>query len=79
MPKCVIESVFAKQKMKEENGEVHSVFMFKKLNKYEFAMTSVNWNETTANWTLIFDPAMQMNIPRDKGSATRNPAIYETN
>lgn len=72
-PKCVIESVYAKMKTEDD----HTVFVFKKLNKYEFAMSSVSWNESTADWTLVFDPAMQINVPKDKGSIMRNPAIYE--
>ena len=68
-PKCVIESLFAKMN--------DDTFVFRKLNKYEFVMDSVSWDDVSAKWELIFDPVAQINVPRDKGSSIRCPAIYE--
>lgn len=65
-PTCVIEAYFTKINDSE--------FMFSKLNHYEFQMTSVTWDDTTAKWNLVFDPSMQINIPVDVGTKSRNPA-----
>lgn len=52
-------------------------FLFSKLGHYEFAMTSVQWDEKTAKWTLVFDPVSQTTVPRALGTKTRCPSICE--
>lgn len=64
-PTCTIEAFFTKLSDKE--------FMFHKLNHYEFEMASVTWDETTAKWSLVFDPASQINVPIDLGTKFRTP------
>ncbi|MCQ2086558.1 MAG: hypothetical protein MJZ37_00580 [Bacilli bacterium] len=68
-PRCVLEAYFAKISDTE--------FVFNKLNHYEFEMTSVNWDNQTAKWNLVFDPAMQLSVPVDLGTKTRCPAAVE--
>lgn len=65
-PMCTIEAFYTKLSDSE--------FMFSKLNHYDFEMTSVSWDDTTAKWSLVFDPASQINIPIDLGTKTRCPA-----
>ena len=66
-PKAVIDALYAKISENE--------FAFSRRCRYEFAMSSVSWDSTTAKWTLIFDKTMQNNIPRDLATAPRVPAI----
>lgn len=54
-----------------------SEIIFKKLYHYKFEMQSVDWNGISAQWKLIFDPAMNVNIPADLATAQRCPAAYE--
>ena len=65
-PKAVIEAFFTRQ-----GNEV----LFSKLYKYEFEMDSVSWNGVSAKWTLIFDPTMQLNVPRDLATQSRCPSV----
>lgn len=64
-PTCKIVALFAK--IDDENITFH------KLYNYSFEMKSVTWNDTTANWELVFDPTMQLNVPRDTSTIYRNP------
>ena len=56
-----------------------SNYFFQKLYNYEFEMQSVNWNGITADWTLVFDPTMKLNVPRDLGTSVRFPSVTENN
>lgn len=64
-PICIIEAFYTKLSDYE--------FMFHKLNHYEFEMSSVTWDESTAKWNLIFDPASQVNVPIDLATKFRAP------
>lgn len=68
-PILVIEALFAKP---SEN-----TFAFSRIYHYEFEAKSVNWDDTTAKWDLVFDPTGQMNIPKDLGTMTRCPGILQ--
>ena len=48
---------------------------FSKLYKYTFEMGSVTWDGVSAKWNLVFDPAMQLQVPRDKATPMRCPAV----
>lgn len=52
---------------------------FKKLYNYRFEMQSVEWNGVSAQWKLMFDPAMNVNIPADLATSIRCPSAYEQN
>lgn len=51
------------------------VYKFQKLYHYDFEMNGVSWDGITASWNLVFDPAMQLNVPRDLGTAARFPSV----
>lgn len=70
-PSAFIDSFFTKIS--------DSQYIFSKMYHYEFQMTSVTWDNVTAKWNLVFDPSMQVNVPRDTGTALRCPAIYQDN
>ena len=70
-PRCKVVGLFAK--LDDERVS------FRKLYNYEFEMSSVNWNNTSAQWELTFDPAMQLNVPRDTSTIYRNPGANESN
>lgn len=40
-------------------------------------MKDVTWDDTTAKWNLVFDPVMQMNVPKDLGTKSRNPGVLQ--
>lgn len=67
-PKAVIEAFF----VRNDNS-----ITFSKLYKYQFEMDSVSWDGVSAKWNLVFDPTMQLNIPRDLATQTRCPAVVE--
>lgn len=69
-PRLIIETFFCKTKINERTA-----FQFSSLGRYEFRMTNVRWNETTAQWDLVFDPAMQLNVPVDTANEIRCPAV----
>lgn len=52
-----------------------STVSFSKLYKYSFEMDSVTWDGVSAKWNLIFDPAMQLQVPRDKATNIRCPSV----
>lgn len=52
-------------------------YMFSKLYHFEFKMGSCSWDDVTAKWTLEYDPAMQINVPKDKATTFRCPAVNE--
>jgi len=56
-----------------------SNYYFQKLYNYEFEMQGVDWNGITANWNLVFDPVMKLNVPRDLGTSRRFPSVNENN
>lgn len=68
-PKAVIEAFFTKY---------DSTVYFSRLYKYEFEMTNCIWDGATAKWTLVFDPTMQLNVPRDLASQARCPGDFTT-
>lgn len=68
---CSIVAFFGKKT--NEDGTVR--YIFSKLSGKDFEMGDVSWNETSAQWTLDPDKIMNLNIPRDKGSIFRNPAV----
>lgn len=70
-PTAYIESFFTKIS--------DTQYVFSKMYHYEFQMTSVTWDRVSAKWNLVFDPSMQVNVPRDTGTALRCPAIYQDN
>lgn len=71
-PKLVIEAFYTKTTI-----DTNEVYMFSKLYHYEFEMNSVTWDSTNARFNLIFDPVMQTNVPYDKATTLRCPAINE--
>ena len=68
-PIAVIEAFFTKP---DDN-----TFAFSRLYHYEFQMKDVTWDDSTAKWNLVFDPVMQMNVPKDLGTKSRNPSVKE--
>lgn len=54
-----------------------NLITFSKLFKYKFQMDSVSWNGISAKWNLIFDPTMQLQVPRDVGTSLRCPGVAE--
>ena len=70
-PKAFIEAFFSKISDDE--------FVFSKLYHYEFKLTSADWDNTSAKWTMVFDPALELNVPTDLATITRCPSIYEEN
>ena len=42
-------------------------------------MGSVQWDGVTAKWNLMFDSAMNQNMPVDLATESRCPAAYEDN
>ena len=52
-----------------------STISFSKLYKYVFEMDSVTWDGVSAKWNLIFDPAMQVQVPRDTATTLRCPSV----
>ena len=67
-PIAVIEAFFAKK---------DNTITFAKLYKYVFEMSGVTWDGVTAKWNLTFDPAMQLNVPRDLATKSRCPAVVD--
>lgn len=68
---CQVIAFYAK--IKNENDAVQ--YVFSKLYGKKFQMGGVTWTSTSAEWTLDPDKIMDLNIPRDKGSMFRFPAI----
>lgn len=68
-PKAVIEAFFTKK---------DSQIYFSRLYKYEFEMCGCTWDGVSAKWSLVFDPAMQLNVPRDLATMTRCPGDFTT-
>lgn len=66
--RCTFMAFFAKQ---------DASYYFSKLYNYEFEMDSVTWNGITAQWNLVFDPVMQLNVPRDLGTISRFPSVSQ--
>lgn len=52
-----------------------STITFSKIYNYVFEMDSVSWDGVSAKWSLVFDPVMNKNIPRDLATAARCPAV----
>lgn len=71
-PKCIVEAFYTTLKEGED-----TVYAFSKLYKYEFMMKSCSWDSVTAQWNLVFDPSMQINIPKDTATLSRCPSITE--
>lgn len=67
MPRCVFEAFYSRI-----NG---TQIAFSRLYHYEFLMDSVVWDGVTAKWNLVFDPAMQLNVPRDLATVNRCPSV----
>lgn len=68
-PIAVIEAFFTKI-----DGNSYA---FSRLYHYEFQMRDVTWDDSTAKWNLVFDPVMQMNVPKDLGTKSRNPGVLQ--
>lgn len=66
-PIAVIEAFFTQP--------TDNTYVFSRLYHYEFQMKDVTWDNTTAKWNLVFDPVMQMNVPKDLGTKSRNPGV----
>lgn len=60
-----------------ETGETKYNYAFSKLYGKEFEMSSVTYGLTSAQWELNPDSIMELNIPRDMGSAFRLPSVNE--
>lgn len=73
-PKAVIEAFYFKI---ESEGEL-PLYKFSKAYKYEFLMAACNWDSITAQWTLVFDPVMQVNVPKDTATASRCPSVMDS-
>lgn len=56
-----------------------SKFYFAELNSRTFENSSVSWNKTAAEFTLVYDNVMKLQVPRDKATAQRFPACYDNN
>lgn len=67
-PKATFVALFSKK---------DSVITFSKLYRYIFEMNAVSWDGVSAKWNLVFDPAMQLQVPRDKGTNLRCPAVLQ--
>ena len=68
---CQVIAFYAK--ITNENNAVQ--YVFSKLYGKKFHMGSVTWTSTSAEWVLDPDKIMELNMPRDKGSIFRFPAI----
>jgi hypothetical protein len=68
---CQVIAFYAK--IKNENDTVQ--YVFSKLYGKKFQMGGVTWTDTSAEWELDPDKIMDLNMPRDKGSMFRFPAI----
>lgn len=66
-PIMVIEAMFTKP--------TDNTFAFSRIYHYEFEAKSATWDDSTAKWDLVFDPVMQMNVPKDLGTKTRCPGV----
>lgn len=73
--KCSIVALWAK--IKNDDGTVR--YIFSKLYGREFEMGGVSGNGASVQWTLDPDGTMGLNVPRDKGSLFRFPAIMKEN
>ena len=71
-PKLVIESFFVKRDV-----DGNTAYAFSKMCHYEFEMTNVRWDSLNAQWDLVFDSTMQLNVPLDEANDLRCPAINE--
>lgn len=71
--KCRIVALWAK--IKNDDGTVR--YMFSKLYGREFEMAGVTGNGVSVQWTLDPDGILSLNVPRDKGSLFRFPAIMK--
>lgn len=71
-PTLTITAVFGKRNVDGRVG-----YEFHELNEYKFTMNNCRWTETTAQWDLVFDTTMQINVPIDMGTKFRNPAINQ--
>lgn len=69
-PILTINAVFGKQEIEGRTG-----YTFHDLGEYKFSMTNCRWNGLTAQWDLVFDSVMQLNVPVDMGTVYRNPAV----
>ncbi|MBQ0111955.1 MAG: hypothetical protein KBT03_02385 [Bacteroidales bacterium] len=65
-PKVTFVALFARK---------DNTVVFSKLFKYTFEMNSVSWDGVSAKWNLVFDPAMQLQVPRDKATLIRCPSV----
>lgn len=68
---CQVVALYAK--IKNENNAVQ--YVFSKMYGKKFQMGGVTWTATSAEWELDPDKIMDLNMPRDKGSIFRFPAI----
>ena len=69
----IVNVVAAYAKINEEE------VAFSKIYHYRFQMGSVQWDGVTAKWNLMFDSAMNQNMPVDLATESRCPAAYEDN
>lgn len=73
-PRAFIDAFYAR--LDESSGTPK--YAFSKAYKYEFLMTSCTWDNITAQWNLVFDPAMQINVPKDTATMSRCPSINKS-
>lgn len=69
-PVLVIKSVYVRRTIEDKIA-----YEFHDLAEYRFKMNNCRWSESTAQWDLVFDSSMQINVPIDMGTEFRNPAI----
>lgn len=69
-PTLTITAAFAKKEIEGKIG-----YTFYELGEYKFSMNNCRWDGTTAQWDLVFDSAMQLNVPVDIGTEFRNPSV----
>lgn len=68
---CKISIVASFAKQVDDEG---TKFYFTEMQNFTFTMKNVTWNRTTAQWTLVFDETMQLNIPRDLATEIKCPS-----
>jgi hypothetical protein len=55
-----------------DDGSVQGVEPIEEMN---FTLRSVNWNETTISWAMVFDERMAIVVPCDKLTALKCPGV----
>jgi hypothetical protein len=50
-------------------------FMVESIERYEFTLRNVQWNEESITWSLVFDETMGIVVPCDRGTMQKVPGV----